>query len=43
MMVGLLGGFLGIEDRASLVLAALGAGAMGKLLLVAIRALGKAG
>jgi hypothetical protein len=36
---GLLRGFLGFEHRAPLVLSALGAGAMGKLLLVAVRAL----
>jgi hypothetical protein len=38
----LLGFFLDIEDGASLVLAALGAGAMGQLLLVAGGALGDA-
>jgi len=39
----LLGGFLDFENLAALVLAALGAGAMGQLLLVAYRALGEAG
>jgi hypothetical protein len=34
--------FLDIEDGAALVLAALGAGAMGQLLLVAVGALGNA-
>jgi len=36
---GLLRGFLGIQHGTSLVLSALGAGAMRKLLLVAVRAL----
>ena len=39
----LLCGFLGLKHRAALVLSALGAGAMGKLLLVAVRALRQAG
>jgi hypothetical protein len=34
--------FLHVEDSTALVLAALGAGAMGQLLLVAVRALGNA-
>ena len=38
----LLGGFLGLDDGATLVLAALGAGAMRELLFVAIRTLRKA-
>jgi hypothetical protein len=37
---GLLRSFLGIQHRPTLVLSTLGAGAMGKLLLVAVRALG---
>ena len=40
---GLLRSFLGIQHRSALVLSALGAGAMGKLLLMAVRALRKAG
>jgi hypothetical protein len=40
---GLLCGFLGLEDSPPFVLAALGEGAMGKLLLVAVRALRQAG
>jgi hypothetical protein len=39
----LVGYFLDVEDGAALVLAALGAGAMGQLLLVAVGALGNAG
>jgi hypothetical protein len=39
----LLSGFFHFENLAALVLAALGAGAMGQLLLVARRTLGEAG
>ena len=40
---GLLGGFLRLDDGTALVLATFGAGTVGKLLLVAVRALGEAG
>ena len=42
-IAGLLRGFLGLKHRAAFVLSALGAGAMGKLLLVAVWALGDSG